>query len=232
MAEEVRENVPELTFAKAYDFILRDTRLNASEKLVLIEVCRFWPKPCWKSNGHIAQGIGLSEAYVRNLISGLTRRRGERKAYLWRRYARRMNGEDTRLLSCLCFPDGRTASQPQRSRRQSGGCLPACDGVIAGVRKPSRGQSPIISCKIEEIDEKIRVTAASPAPSPIGAAASAAGNGSNERAHHTGTADRAEIPRQDSEPGSVPPARLCSALTEAEKEQRKQMILRQWKTEK
>ena len=40
----------DLPFAKAYNFLLADTNLTASEKLVMIIVCRYWPNPYWGTN--------------------------------------------------------------------------------------------------------------------------------------------------------------------------------------
>lgn len=68
-----------LPFARAYDFIMADRDLTPAEKLVVTEVCRYWPNPCYESAGTIADHCGLDARYVRNLIKGLCQGRAKRK---------------------------------------------------------------------------------------------------------------------------------------------------------
>lgn len=58
-------------FARAYDWIWTDPRLQLAEKAVLTQVCRFLPKQCHASAATIGKACGLSDRYVRRIISGL-----------------------------------------------------------------------------------------------------------------------------------------------------------------
>jgi hypothetical protein len=175
MGEEPAKNETELTFAKAYDFIKRDRKLCASEKLVVIEVCRYYPSPYWGSATTLSNDIGMSVRYARNLVAGLLRRKGNRKAYLRRQFYKRMDGRDTRVLVPLCFPAKKAESVSTHG--EQGECTRVAAPLAAGVKKHARGQPPIrtVNKKEEEKEKKGCSTAASPAPSPIGALASAAG---------------------------------------------------------
>lgn len=105
----------ELPFARAYDFIMRDKRLAAAEKLVMIEICRYWPSPYYGSASTVAQNTGLQKRYVRKLIKGLCQGREkrkslgkpQRKAYLKRGYEHLKKGNDRftlRVIVPRCFP--------------------------------------------------------------------------------------------------------------------------------
>lgn len=118
----------QLPFARAYDFIMADRNLTPAEKLVVIEVSRYWPNPCYESGATIARHCGLDERYARNLIRGLCQGRvkrtaagkPERKAYLKRAYVH--VGNDGEVSTCrvivpLCFPgaDGARIGAPDVS---------------------------------------------------------------------------------------------------------------------
>lgn len=83
----------EIPFMRAYDFVVGDPNLLPAEKLVIIVVCRYWPKPSWQSNERIAEACGFSKRYIEKLIKCLAD-----KSYISRGYAHiRKNG---RLLTC------------------------------------------------------------------------------------------------------------------------------------
>jgi hypothetical protein len=127
----------ELPFARAYDLIMSDGELSAAEKLVMIQVCRYWPAPCVMTAGSIARGCGLDSRYVRRLIKGLCqgveKRQAEgkppRRAYLRRGYTQVHKDAKTttvRQLIPLCFargdegaPGGAASAPPD-----PGGCAP------------------------------------------------------------------------------------------------------------
>ncbi|MHC4327377.1 MAG: helix-turn-helix domain-containing protein [Planctomycetota bacterium] len=78
---------------RAYDFVISDPNLKPAEKLVIVVICRYWPKPCWQSNERIAEACGFTKRYVEKLIRGLAN-----KSYIRRGYAHiKRNG---RLLTC------------------------------------------------------------------------------------------------------------------------------------
>jgi hypothetical protein len=142
-------------FARAYDFILADKHLCAAEKLVLIEICRYWPNPCYEAAKTIAQKTGMDKRYVRNLITGLTQGtekrtklgKPPRKAYIARAYSHyQKNGQSltVRVIKCLCFPDtGGARGEPLSARGQP-------PPQVEGVRKDARGQPPNRSLSREE----------------------------------------------------------------------------------
>jgi len=178
-----------LPFARAYDFIMADRELTPAEKLVLIEVCRYWPNPCYESAGTIAAHCGLDARYVRNLIKGLCQGKSkrkaagksERRAYLKRGYAHmRKNGATCtcRVIAPLCFPPeggarigAPTASGPAESARRSAPGAPIDPGGRAygptpgaPIDPPNRSSSRNKNRKEEERDAS---------PLPAGGQASA-----------------------------------------------------------
>ena len=69
MTVEKQQKV-EIPFMRAYDFVMSDPNLLPAEKLVLIVVGRYWPRPCWQSNERIAEACGFSKRYVEKLVNG------------------------------------------------------------------------------------------------------------------------------------------------------------------
>lgn len=92
----------EMPFMRAYDFVMSDPNLLPAEKLVIIVVCRYWPKPFWQSNERIAAACGFSKRYVEKLVRGLAER-----SYIRRGYAHvKRNGRllTRRVMVPLRFP--------------------------------------------------------------------------------------------------------------------------------
>jgi len=87
-------NPPALTYAKAYDIILHNQHLSTAERLILILVSRYFPRPCSMSNETIAHHSGLSVRQVqyclKALSTGPTKRTAKgaskRRAYIVREY--------------------------------------------------------------------------------------------------------------------------------------------------
>jgi len=97
-----KQQKTEAPFMRAYDFVMRDPNLLPAEKLVVMVVWRYWPRPSWQSNGRIAEACGFSKRYVEKLIKGLAE-----KSYLKRGYAHeRRNGKlfTCRVIVPLRFP--------------------------------------------------------------------------------------------------------------------------------
>ena len=98
-----RQQKRELAFMKAYDFVMNDPNLLPAEKLVIIVVSRYWPRPSWQSNERIAEACGFSKRYVEKLVKGLAD-----KSYIKRGYARvRRKGRffTCRVIVPLSFPE-------------------------------------------------------------------------------------------------------------------------------
>lgn len=99
-------------FARAFDFILADPNLIPAEKLVMIVVCRYWPRPCTMRRAAIARACGLRPDYVRTLVRWLCagpdelRRMGRppRRAYL-RQGVMRAGETEEKLLHWLAPTD-------------------------------------------------------------------------------------------------------------------------------
>jgi hypothetical protein len=72
MGKKINDKIkPALPFAKAYNFLLKDGNLTSAEKLVLIVICRYWPKPYWDTNQHTAEDLGFTERYIEKIIKRL-----------------------------------------------------------------------------------------------------------------------------------------------------------------
>jgi hypothetical protein len=164
-------------FARAYDFIMADRALSAAEKLVMIEVCRYAPEPCFETGGTIADHCGLDPRYVRRLLKGLCQgvhkrqAKGEspRRAYLRREYAQvHKYGKTTtvRQLLPLCFS--------QVEARAPGGPAgaPTGPGSRAPVPTPSAPPCPPNRYSIRNENRKEEERDASPLPAGGQASAS------------------------------------------------------------
>lgn len=95
------EKQKKLPYSRAYDFLLKDKKMMPAEKLVLFEICRYWPNPCWFSNKTIAENLGFSERYVEMII-----RRLEKKGYIKRGFAHTDKGKNhhtVRVIVPVCF---------------------------------------------------------------------------------------------------------------------------------
>ena len=179
-----------LPFARAYDFIMADRELTPAEKLVMVEVCRYWPNPCYESAGTIAAHCGLDGRYVRNLIKGLCqgkakRKAGgktERRAYLKRRYvhiAKGGNGSTCRVIVPLCFPSTEGArigapsvAGPSESARMSAPGAPIDPGGRAHRPTPSAPMGPPNRSSSRNENRKKEERDASPLPAGGQASAS------------------------------------------------------------
>lgn len=93
---------PVLPFAKAYNFLLRDRNLTTAEKLVMIAICRYWPRPYWDTNEHTAEDLGFGERYIEKVIKNLAD-----KGYIKRGYAhttKKGKPHTVRVIVPKCFP--------------------------------------------------------------------------------------------------------------------------------
>jgi len=119
---------PQLTYAKAYDIILHNQHLTTAERIILILVCRYFPRPCSMSNETLAHHSGLSIRQVqyclKALSTGPTKRTAKgaskRRAYIVREYAHITHEGKTytaRLIYPVFLPGPRThRSQTKRGR--------------------------------------------------------------------------------------------------------------------
>lgn len=92
----------DLPFAKAYNFLLEDHNLASAEKLVMIVICRYWPRAYWDTNEHTAEDLGFSERYIEKVIKSLAG-----KGYIKRGYAhttRNNRPHTVRVIVPKCFP--------------------------------------------------------------------------------------------------------------------------------
>ncbi len=94
--------IPSLPFAKAYNFLLEDSNLTSAEKLVMIIICRYWPRPYWDTNKHVAEDLGFTERYIEKVIKSL-----KEKGYIKRGYAHTTKDarpHTVRVIVPKCFP--------------------------------------------------------------------------------------------------------------------------------
>jgi len=109
-----RQSESQRPFARAYDLLTMDRNLSAAEKLVMIQVCRYWPRPCTMTAARIARLCGLDSRYVRNIVKGLCQGaetrvaagKKPRKAYLRRKFVhvkKRGVTSTCRVLVPLCL---------------------------------------------------------------------------------------------------------------------------------
>ncbi|GAG36560.1 unnamed protein product, partial [marine sediment metagenome] len=83
-----------LPFARAYDCIIQDENLLPAEKIILLEVCRYWPKSYNHPNAVIAENTGFKRRWIQTILKALstgpTKRKAqgktERRAYIKREY--------------------------------------------------------------------------------------------------------------------------------------------------
>jgi hypothetical protein len=162
-----KQRKTEVSFMKAYDFIISDPKLNAGEKLVLIVICRYWPKPCWQSNERIAETCGFGKRHIEKLIKGLAD-----KSYIRRGYAHiRRNG---RLLTCRVIVPLRFPKQIDyqvqwiQTEPQDGQAT-----VLQDDPKPN-GSSQTTAPQDDQLDKSTKGNRnAAPTPLPAGGQASA-----------------------------------------------------------
>ncbi len=113
---------PDLLYAKAYDAIMHNQHTTASEKLILIELCRWRPCAYRGSNATISYNTGLSVRAVqyglKSLSMGAKKRdaRGltPRRAYIAKHSSPRVEGMPLwtcRIIVPICLP-GRWVSPP------------------------------------------------------------------------------------------------------------------------
>ena len=110
-----KKETKDLTFLRAWDVIMHNKHLRPTEKLVLLEVCRYWPRCYSGSNATISYHTGLSVRTVqyalKALSTGPTRRSTQgldiRRSYLYRGYVHTKHGDTTftsRLIAPTCLP--------------------------------------------------------------------------------------------------------------------------------
>lgn len=83
-----------LPFARAWDLIMHNQNLTPTEKIVLVEVCRYWPRAYSGANATIAHNTGLSiraVQYALKSLSTATKTRAKqgkppRRPYITREY--------------------------------------------------------------------------------------------------------------------------------------------------
>jgi hypothetical protein len=86
-----------LTFARAFDVIIHNQNTTPAEKLVLIEVCRYYPNIYYGTNEQISHNTCIDKRRVQRILKALstgpTKREGQklkpRRAYIDRGYAHR-----------------------------------------------------------------------------------------------------------------------------------------------
>ncbi len=156
-----------MPFAKAYDFLRQDKKLKPAEKLVMFEVCRYWPNPYWGTNLTIAQNIGCSERYAEKLIGHLVKEKRIHRGFA--HTDKDGKPHTVRVIVPLCFPEKcskiikwSTPEQPfgQHTEQQDG--KPPNNGTISPEQ-----QSDLLDNK-KEMNNK-----AMPAPLPAIGQASA-----------------------------------------------------------
>lgn len=88
------------TFARAYDIILHNSNITAAEKLILIEICRYYPECYYGSNETISHNTGIDKRRVQRLLkrlsTGPAKRKSQgksrRRAYISRGYSHQKAG--------------------------------------------------------------------------------------------------------------------------------------------
>ena len=105
----------DLSFARAWSPIMHNEHLTPLEKLVLIEVCRYWPRCYIGSNHTISYNTGISVRHVQRLLKGLStgpskrhaQGKSRRRAYIDRGYYHfRLKGKpfSVRMIVPICLP--------------------------------------------------------------------------------------------------------------------------------
>lgn len=105
----------DLPFARAWNPIMHNAHLRPSEKLVLIELCRYWPNAYSGSNENISHNTGLCKRTVqyalKSLSTGPKKRHAQgktkRRAYIDRGYKHtHFQGQrfTSRVILPLCLP--------------------------------------------------------------------------------------------------------------------------------
>jgi hypothetical protein len=72
-------------YAKAYNIILSDPTLIDAEKVLLFEVCRYYPQCCFASNSELAKNTGHSIRYIEKLIAKLKQKKIIKAGYAHRK---------------------------------------------------------------------------------------------------------------------------------------------------
>lgn len=145
----------------------------------MIQVCRYWPGPCYMSAATIAENCGLAERYVRNIITelskGAKKRKDQakpaRKRYIKRSYGHaKKNGQPytCRVIVPLCFPPGRSAHIAPRGAHIVQGQRTYSSGRAEPGRHKSAHIEPPTRTVLENNRNKNR-SATSPSPSQSGA---------------------------------------------------------------
>lgn len=112
---------PNLLYARAFDIVWHNANLSVIEKVVLTEVCRYWPRAYYGSNHTISFHTGLSVRHIQKVLLSLStgparraeQRKSKRRAYISRGYEHtRIEGRilTSRVIKPLCLPG--TAQPP------------------------------------------------------------------------------------------------------------------------
>lgn len=105
----------QLNYARAFDIVWHNSNLSVIEKVVLTEVCRYWPRAYYGSNATISFHTGISVRHVQKVLlalsTGPTKRTAQglpkRRAYISRGYQHtRIEGRvlTSRVIKPLCLP--------------------------------------------------------------------------------------------------------------------------------
>lgn len=116
---------PKLLYARAFDIVWHNANLSVTEKVVLTEVCRYWPRPYSGSNATISFHTGLSIRHIQKVLKALstgpakreTRGLSRRRAYIDRGYLHTTHQGKiftSRVIKPLCLPGpGLPPAQPR-----------------------------------------------------------------------------------------------------------------------
>ena len=115
-----------LKYARAFDIILHNANTSAAEKLILIEVCRYYPEVYYGSNETISLNTGIDKRRVQRLLKGLStgptkrlkKKLSKRRAYLDRGYAHTVVGGKaytSRVIVPLFLPK---CNRPEPSKKR------------------------------------------------------------------------------------------------------------------
>lgn len=116
---------PTLLYARAFDIVWHNANLSVTEKVVLTEVCRYWPRAYSGSNATISFNTGISIRHIQKVLKALStgpakrahQGKPKRRAYIDRGYlhtTRQGKVFTSRVIKPLCLPGpGLPPAQPR-----------------------------------------------------------------------------------------------------------------------
>lgn len=119
----------DIPFARAWLPIMHNRNLTPLEKLVLVEVCRFWPSAYIGSNATIAANTGISIRHIQRILKKLStgpaklaaQGHARRRAYIGRGYHHfQLKGKPytVRMIVPQCLP-GKAQPPPASARHEA-----------------------------------------------------------------------------------------------------------------